>query len=172
MASFQLKLRREYLDNKRRLIPVSKVDYGSLVEVMYKGSDKVKKYDVFVLHPALDGKTFHCLDLSLIDEFIFEKFYLENKQTDPEILYKNIKNKKGLFKPNIRIGTSFYESKVKRDKLLMKNRPYKTLKIENIKTIKYIPYDESNIVELYKKWRITNPRKLTEELNDNESEQL
>lgn len=171
MSSFQEQLRRIYLPNKRRNIPISKVDFGSIVEVNYKTDEGMKSYDVLVLHPRLDSKTLHCLDLDLIEDDVFERFIEKNKETDPEVLYKRLTDKKGLLKPNIRIGTAFYETKVKRDRLLMKERPYKTLNLKKIKTIKYIPYDENSIVETYNK--LLEKRKINErQLNDNESEQL
>lgn len=171
MSSFQQQLRRIYLPNKRRNIPKTKVDYGSIVEVNYKTDEGIKRYDVLVLHPRLNNEILHCLDLDLIDDDVFEKFIEKNKETDPELLYKRLTNKKGLLKPNVRIGTSFYETKIKRDRLLMKSRPYKTLNLEKIRTVKYIPYDENNIVETYNK--LLEERKINErQLNDNESEQL
>lgn len=170
MPSFQQLLRQKYITSKRRNIPKSKVDYGSLVEVTYKGSDGIKKYDVLVLHPRLDN-LLHCLDLSKIVSSVAENFIEKNRETDPEVLYKRITAKKGLLKTNVRIGTSFYNTKVKNDKLLMRERPYKTFKIDKITTIKYIPYDENNIVKTYNK--LLEERKINErQLNDNESNEL
>ena len=170
MASFQQQLRRTYLPSKRRNIPKAKVDYGSIVEVNYKTDEGTKRYDVLVLHPRLDN-LIHCLDLDLIVDNVAKKFVDKNKEVDPEVLYKRLTNNKGLLKANVRIGTSFYNSKVKNDRLLMKERPYKTFKIDKVTVIKYIPYDENNIVETYNK--LLEERKINErQLNDNESEQL
>ena len=170
MASFQQKLRRTYLPNKRIIIPKSKVDYGSVVEINYKTDEGIKRYDVLILHPRLNN-VIHCLDLDLIVESVAQKFIDKNKEVDPEVLYKRLTNKKGLLKTNVRIGTSFYNSKVKNDRLLMKERPYKTFKIDKVTTVKYILYDENNIVETYNK--LLEQRTINErQLNDNESEQL
>lgn len=170
MASFQQLLRQKYITSKRRNIPKSKVDYGSLVEVTYKGSDGIKKYDVLVLHPRLDN-LLHCLDLSKIVSNVAENFIESNRETDPEVLYKRLTNRKGLLKTNVRIGTSFYNTKVKNDKLLMRERPYKTFRLDKITTIKYIPYDENNIVKTYNE--LLEERKINErQLNDNESNEL
>lgn len=159
-------LRRMYLANTRKPIPKSKVDYGSIVEINYNTPDGLKKYDVLVLHPRLAGKIFHCLDLDLVDDEIFQKFLDRNMETDIEILYKKLTEKKGLLKPNVRIGTSFYETKIKKDSVLMKDRPYKTFKLDKIRTIKYIPYGDTKIIKEY------NEFVEKQQLNDNESTQL
>jgi hypothetical protein len=171
MSSFQKILRREYLANARTIIAKSKIDYGSMVEVTYDSESGIKRYDVLVLHPRLKNKTLHCLDLDLIDDDVFERFIEKNKETDINILYERVTKNKGILKPNIRIGTAFYETKIKRDKLLMKERPYKTLNLEKIKTVKYIPYEKNNIIESYN--NLKEQQRLNEEqLNNNESQEL
>jgi len=166
MTSFSSFLNRKYIGSKRKPLQKSQIDYGSLCEINYNGKDGVKKYNVLVLHPKLDGKILHCLDLDLIEERIFVNFYNENKEEEDKILYERLTKKKGLLKSNIRIGTSFYTTKVKNNKLLMRDRPYKTLELSKITSVKYIPYDEGNIVKTYEQ-QINE-----EQLNNNESQEL
>lgn len=171
MASFSAFLNRKYITSKRKPLQKSQIDYGSLCEINYNGKDGVKKYNVLVLHPKLDGKILHCLDLDLIDERTFVKFYNENKEEEDGILYERLTKNKGLLKSNIRIGTSFYTAKVKNNKLLMKDRPYKTLELSKITSVKYIPYDEDGVVKSYQE-QLKQNQINERQLNDNESTQL
>lgn len=131
-------IKKQYT-NKKVTITKSKLDYGGIYEVNYKDGNE-DKYYIFVLHPKLDNKV-HCLDLSLIEQNIFEDFFQKNKIEDIEQRIKNSENERGLIKENIRIATAFYNTKIKPNLLLTKNKPYKTLDLTKITTVKYIKYD-------------------------------
>jgi hypothetical protein len=130
-------IKRTYTTPK--LVTKSKIDYGGVYEVSYKGGDKPKYY-IFVLHPKLENKV-HCLDLSLIEESVFENFFSDIKITDTEDIQKRLNENKGIVKSNIKIAPSFYDTKIKTNQLLTVKKPYKTLDFDRIQTVKYIPYD-------------------------------
>lgn len=120
-------------------VPKQKMDYGGVYQVRYKGGEK-SVYYVFVLHPKLEGKV-HCLDLSLIEDKVFENFFNDIKITDTEQIQQKLNENKGIVKSNIKIAPSFYATKIKTNQLLIQKKPYKTLDLQNIQIVKYIPYD-------------------------------
>lgn len=131
-------IKKEYLD-KKSPTQKSKLDYGGVYEVNYKES-KEGTYYIFVLHPRLENRV-HCLDLSLIEKKVFEEFFQKNRIENSEQRVENSEKQRGLMKENIRISTSFYNTKIKNNLLLTKNKPYKTLDLNKITTVKYIKYD-------------------------------
>ena len=119
--------------------PKSKLQYGGIYFIKYKDGEE-NPYYVFVLHPNLDGKV-HCLDLDLIDQKVFQEFFIDIRLESAEERTEKLSKKLSVIKPNVKISTSFYNTKIKNNRQLTKNKPYKTLDYKKIQTVKFIPYD-------------------------------
>lgn len=119
--------------------PKSKLQYGGIYLIKYKDGEE-NPYYVFVLHPNLDGKV-HCLDLDLIEQKVFQEFFVDVRLENAEERVDKLTKKLSVIKPNVKISTSFYNTKIKNNRQLTKNKPYKTLDYKKIQTVKFIPYD-------------------------------
>lgn len=119
------------------------LDYGGFYHIQYTDTTSDKqpdKYFIFVVHPRLKNKT-HCLDLGKIEERVFNDFFEEIRLDNEEEVRQAKANFKGYVKRNIRIGTRFYDSFIKPNDRLLKNKPYKTLEFNRIQNPRYIAYD-------------------------------
>lgn len=124
----------------QQYISRNQLDYGGFYYITYTVPEHYGNYYIFVIQPNIKGKT-HCLDLSLIDANIFDKFF-KMVRMDDEVRVQRMKEaKKGYVKTNIRIGTNFYDHFIKNNKRLMKDLPYKTLEFNKINNVRYIAYD-------------------------------
>lgn len=117
----------------------SKLQYGGIYQIKYKEGDE-NPYYVFILHPRLNGKV-HCLDLSLIDKKDFQEFFEDVRIDSVGERISKLNENLSIIKPNVKISTSFYNTKIKPNRQLTENKPYKTLDYKKIQTVKFIPYD-------------------------------
>jgi hypothetical protein len=119
--------------------PKSKLQYGGIYLIKYRDGEE-SPYYVFVLHPNSDGKV-HCLDLGLIDQKVFQQFFIDVRLDNAEERIEKLSKNLSVIKPNVKISTSFYNTKIKNNIQLTKDKPYKTLDYKKIQTVKFIPYD-------------------------------
>jgi len=77
----------------------------------------------------------------LIDQKAFQEFFVDVRLENAEERVDKLTKKLSVIKPNVKISTSFYNTKIKNNRQLTKNKPYKTLDYKKIQTVKFIPYD-------------------------------